>query len=141
MTTSYMRTSREGFTLIEILIAIAIVGILGALVAPNFLRYLDSSRVKATKLSLVGVQKAIDDYNMDTNRYPEKLRDLVKKPSGEIKGWDGPYLKKDEVPEDVWGEPFQYKPTPGGKKQYDLYSFGPKRRGSPKEEHISVWDV
>lgn len=137
----HVRTAREGFTLIEILIAIAIVGILGALIAPNFLGYLEKSRVKATKLSLVGVQKAIDDFNMETNRYPEKIRDLIKKPATDIKGWDGPYLKKDEAPVDVWGEPFQYKLTPGGKRKYELYSFGPKGRGSPKEEQISVWDV
>lgn len=141
MTTSYVRTSREGFTLIEIMIAIAILGILGALIGPNFMSYLAKAKVKATRLSMVGVQKAIDDYHIDTNQYPEKLRDLIKKPSGEVKNWDGPYLKKEEAPTDAWGEVFKYTRTSGGKKPYDLISYGVKGRGSPKEEHISVWDL
>ena len=140
MTMSCARGSREGFTLIEIMIAIAILGILGALIGPNFLSYLAKAKVKATRLSLVGVQKAIDDFYIDTNKYPEKLRDFLKKPTTEIKGWDGPYLKKDEAPTDAWGEPFKYARTSGGKKPYDLSSYGPNGRGSPKEEWISVWE-
>lgn len=133
------RTTREGFTLVEIMIALAIIGVLGAVIVPNFMSYLERSRRKAIRLSLVGVKKEIETFNADTHRYPEKLRDLAKKPSYEIKGWDGPYLTQEVI--DPWGEPIQYKATPNdAKRPYQLYSFGPSKRGAPKEEWISVWD-
>ena len=141
MTMSHMRENREGFTLIEIMIGITILGILGGLVATNVMGYLKKAKVKATHFNMIAIKKAIQDYNMETNQYPEKLRDLIKKPSTEIKGWDGPYLTPAEIPNDGFGEPFKYSRTPSGKNPYELTSYGPKGRGAPKEEWISVWNL
>jgi general secretion pathway protein G len=132
------RTAREGFTLIEILIAVAIVAIMVVTVGPNLMRMAFKGKKDATKVRLAGVKQSLNTYFLDASEYPEKLRDLVKKPA-EAKKWDGPYL--DEEPRDAWDRRFQYKRTPGGKHPYDLYSFGENGQGSPKEEWLSVWDA
>ena len=140
MITAQMRTARAGFSMIELMIGITIMGILMGLVGTNVVGYLKKAKVRSTKLNLVTLQKAIDDYHMDTNLYPEKVRDLVKKPT-DMKKWEGPYLKKEEAPVDAWGEPFKYQRLENGKKPYELSSYGPAGRGAPKEEWISVWDL
>jgi general secretion pathway protein G len=110
---------------------------MAVVVGPNLIRTLLRGQKSATKTSLLGVKSTLQQYYMDNSAYPEKLRDLVKKPA-DAKKWDGPYL--DEEPRDAWDRRFNYKRTPGGKKPYELYSWGEKGRGAPKEEWLSVWD-
>jgi general secretion pathway protein G len=132
-----------GFTLIEIMIAITIIGILGAILAPSMLSYLSSSKETATKSNLRTTEMVINQFYADTGSFPEKLRDLIKKPADEqaAKKWKGPYLKSNSVPTDGWDTPFVYK-KPGEKGHpYELYSYGPNGKGAPKNEWISVWDL
>lgn len=146
MTYAQIRKERKvhpGFTLIEIMIAITIIGILGALIAPSMLSYLSGSRVTATESNLSTTQMVIEQFYADTGSFPEKLRDLIKKPVDEqaAKKWKGPYLKKLEIPTDGWDVPLVYK-RPGEKGHpYELYSYGPNGKGAPKNEWISVWDL
>lgn len=132
-----MRTNKQGFTLIEILIAVAIVAIMVVTVGPNIMKMAFKGKRDATKTRIAGVKQSLQAYYLDLSEYPEKLRDLVKKPA-EARKWDGPYI--DEEPRDAWDRRFQYKRTPGGKHPYELYSYGENGQGAPKEEQISVWD-
>lgn len=136
------RSTREGFTLIEILIAIAIIAIAGVIVAPNFYKYLAGAGETGTKSSLRALKTAISQFKLELGDFPDKLRDLVKKPSDErFKKWKESYLESSEVPQDSWGSSFYYK-KPGEKGHpYELSSYGPNGKGSPKSEWISVWDL
>ncbi len=137
------RHARAGFTFIELVIAIAILAILAAIVGPMFMGQLEKARVSGTRSNLNSIKSAIGMFKVDTARYPNKLRDLVKKPRDEAlaRKWQkGGYLEGGELPDDAWGESFQYKRTPEGKNPYELYSYGPNLAGSPKEEWHSVWD-
>ena len=135
------RQARQGFTLVEILIAIAIIAIIGAIVTPGYMAYRRRAAKKATIASLGALQTAIQSYEEDVTDYPTNLRNLIERPKGEAgKRWDGSYLGKKLLPRDGYGTPFKYKRTKGGKNPYNLYSFGPNKQGAPKSEWISVWD-
>lgn len=140
MTTATVRGARDGFTLMEILIAVAIVAIMGVLVGPNLMKRFAGAQTTKAETSLKGLKASIQTYYLDNNSYPEKLRDLVKKPTN-AKKWSGPYLEGGMLPEDPWGGRYQYKRTPGSKHPYELYSYGAEGKGSPKEDWISVWDA
>jgi general secretion pathway protein G len=120
---------QAGFTLLELLVVIVIIGVLTAYVAPRYLSQVGRSEVQVAKAQIDALDKALDQYRLDTNRYPspeQALEALVTKPAGE-NGWRGPYLKK-AVPPDPWGRPYVYR-SPGQKNEYDLLSFG--RDGRP----------
>ncbi|AMX02592.1 type II secretion system major pseudopilin GspG [Microbulbifer thermotolerans] len=123
-----MKTLRKsgGFTLIEIMVVIVILGVLGALVVPNVLGRTGEARVKAAQVDLRAIETALDMYRMDNFVYPSSeqgLQALVSKPSGfpEAKNWTEPYLKK--APKDPWGNEYQYI-SPGSDGPYDLFSLG-----------------
>ncbi|HSC25542.1 MAG TPA: type II secretion system major pseudopilin GspG [Candidatus Babeliales bacterium] len=135
---------RAGFTLMEILIAVMILGLLGAMVGPALNNIYKSQQKRTCKGTLTGFKKGISMYQMHTQQLPSTLKDLIKKPKEEraAKKWEGPYIGEDlvEVPKDPWGEDFKYKVTTGAKHPYELYSYGPNGKGAPKEEWINVWD-
>jgi general secretion pathway protein G len=136
--------AQDGFTLVEILIAAALVMILGGIVTYSVQGILESNRKKSTALSLKFIRDRIEAYNDDTGEYPRNLVDLIKKPADEkiAESWDGPYItaKKGEVPKDGWNKPFHYEPTEGGEHPFELYSYGSKRgKGTPKSEWIDAW--
>jgi general secretion pathway protein G len=122
-----MHRSR-GFTLLELLVVILIIGLLTGIVAPRFLGQVGKSEVTAARAQLDALDKALQGYRMDTGRYPttaQGLRALVQQPSDEPR-WRGPYLQGD-VPADPWGSAYQYR-TPGvAGRDYDLVSFGRDR--------------
>jgi general secretion pathway protein G len=135
------RGLREGFSLIEIMIGLLIMGLIMGLAGTTVFSQLKKAKGRTTKLNMLTIKKAIDNYNLDTNKYPDKLINLMKLPA-DLKGkWEGPYLEGKELPVDGFGEPFKYQRTPEGKKPYELQSYGPNRQGAPKEEWISVWDL
>jgi general secretion pathway protein G len=121
-------TSEAGFTLLEILVVIAILGLLIGLVAPAALRQLGSARVNVTKQSIERLGSVLDLYKLDIGSYPsteQGLLALVEKPSG-TDVWNGPYLKGDKAPLDAWNHPYTYR-APSGRpgREYDLCSGGP----------------
>lgn len=119
------RQAQQGFTLIEILVVITIIGIIMALVGPRVLNYLSESKVKAAKIQITSLTNALDLYFMDTGRYPSTAEGLgaLMQPSGGAEGWNGPYLKGKTVPNDPWGHPYAYH-APGGNGPYEILSFG-----------------
>lgn len=113
-----------GFTLLELLVVMVIIGLLVGYVGPKYFAQVGKSEVKSARAQINALEKALDQYRLDTGRYPtteQGLAALSAKPSGENR-WDGPYLKK-AVPVDPWGKPYQYK-SPGEHGEIDLYSFG-----------------
>src|SRR5699024_5710314 len=121
------RATSRGFTLIEIMVVMVILGLLVAIVAPNIMGRSDQAKVTIAQTQLKNIQSALDLYRLDNSQYPstqQGLEALVSKPSGspEPRNWnpDG-YLKS--VPQDPWGSSFQYI-SPGSEGPYDLYSYG-----------------
>ena len=138
--------TQRGFTLIEIMVVMVILGLLVAIVAPNIMGRSDQAKVTIAQTQLKNIQSALDLYRLDNSHYPstqQGLEALVSKPSGtpEPRNWnpDG-YLKS--VPEDPWGTPYQYV-SPGTEGPYDLYSLGSdgQEGGEGDAADISVWDV
>jgi len=129
------RYIKNGFSLIEIMIVLAILGLIIYILAPRFTGMLDKARIKSTKIMLHTIKNAIIMYKTDTGEHPERLRDLIKKPSEEraAKKWEGPYFDEKEVPTDPWGNTYKYERTQSG---YELYSYGPHGKGAPKDEYI-----
>jgi general secretion pathway protein G len=116
--------NKRGFTLMELMVVIVILGLLMALVGPKFFKQKGKGdRVAArTQIELFG--QALDSFRLDTNRYPttdEGLRALIENPG--IDGWDGPYLRKKTIPLDPWRTEYVYK-YPGSQGEYDLLSYG-----------------
>ena len=114
----------RGFTLLELLVVMVIIGLLVGYVAPMYFKQIGKSEVKVAKAQIEAFGKALDQYRLDTGHYPtteQGLQALAVKPEDEAR-WDGPYLKKG-VPLDPWGTPFDYK-SPGQHGEYDIISYG-----------------
>lgn len=119
-----VRHQVPGFTLLELLVVMVIIGLLAGYVAPRYFSQIGKSEVNTAKAQLDALEKALDHYRLDTGHYPTTelgLTALVQRPQNEPK-WNGPYLKKD-VPLDPWGKPYLYK-IPGERGDYDLISYG-----------------
>jgi general secretion pathway protein G len=116
---------QSAFTLIELLVVLVILGLLAGLVGPRVLRYLGGAKSDTAQLQIEELGAGLDLYHLEIGRYPnndEGLRALTSAPSG-VSRWNGPYLKKKDVPLDPWGNSYQYK-YPGENGDYDLYSLG-----------------
>ena len=134
--------SREtGFTLLELLVVMVIIGLLAAYVGPRYFSQVGKSEIKATRAQIDAFDKALDTYRLDVGRYPDSeqgLDALFTRPEN-VPKWDGPYLKK-KPPEDPWGNKYVYK-SPGEHGEYDLYSLGKDGRpgGSDENADITSW--
>ncbi|WP_192497275.1 type II secretion system major pseudopilin GspG [Vreelandella utahensis] len=135
-----------GFTLIEIMVVMVILGLLVALVAPNIMGRGDEARVTAAEAQLRNISSALDLYRLDNSHYPsteQGLEALVEKPTGspEPSNWN-PEGYMNAIPKDPWGNEYQYV-QPGSEGPYDLYSYGADGRegGEGVNADISVWDV
>jgi general secretion pathway protein G len=118
-------TAQSGFTLVEILVVITIIGLIMGLVGPRVLGYLGESKVKAAQIQIESFASALDLFYLDAGRYPssaEGLPALVRRP-GATTSWNGPYLKNGQVPNDPWGHPYIYR-SPGDRGAYDIISLG-----------------
>jgi len=119
-----VRSQIYGFTLLELLVVMVIIGLLAGYVGPKYFAQVGKSEVKAARAQIDAIEKALDQYRLDIGRYPtteQGLAALFQRPANEPK-WAGPYLKK-EVPPDPWGKLFQYK-APGEHGEFDIFSFG-----------------
>jgi len=122
----------HGFTLLELLVVMVIIGLLAGYVGPKFFGQIGKSEVKAARAQIDALQKSLDQYRIDLGHYPsteQGLQALVVKPADEPR-WAGPYLSK-AVPKDPWHNEYQYR-APGEHGEYDLLSFG--RDGRPGGE-------
>jgi len=117
--------NERGFTLIELMVVMIILGLLAALVAPRMFGRVGQAKQKAAYAQIELFGTALDSFRLDVGRYPttsEGLQALISAPSG-VESWNGPYLKKSELPLDPWGFPYHYE-SPGNHGDYDLYSYG-----------------
>ena len=123
---SRRREGELGFTLIEMLVVITIIGLIMALVGPRVLNYLGEFKVKAAQIQIESFSSALDLFYLDNGRYPsssEGLPALVQRP-GNSSSWNGPYLKTASIPTDPWGRPYIYR-SPGSHAPYEIASYGP----------------
>ncbi|MGJ7917491.1 type II secretion system major pseudopilin GspG [Massilia sp. LXY-6] len=114
-----------GFTLLELLVVIVIIGLLAAYVGPKYFSQLGKSEVTVARAQIEAFEKSLDTYRLDVGRYPsteEGLNALMTAPPTAAGKWNGPYLKKG-VPADPWGHPYQYR-APGTKSEYEIVSLG-----------------
>ena len=119
------RDRQGGFTLVEMLVVITIIGLIMALVGPRVLNYLSDSRVKSAKIQIQSFSAALDLFYLDAGRYPtgaEGLEALVRPVSG-IAAWNGPYVKGGKIPADPWGNAYVYR-VPGERSAYEIRSLG-----------------
>ena len=119
------RHGERGFTLVEMLVVVTIMGLVMGLIGPRVINYLSDSKVKAAKIQLQSFSSALDLFNLDAGRYPstaEGLAALVRRTPG-INAWNGPYLRSGNVPNDPWNHPYNYR-APAERGAYDIVSFG-----------------
>jgi general secretion pathway protein G len=135
------RRAERGYTLVEILVVLAIIGLIMGFVGPRAIGYLSDSKVQAARIQIEAFSAALDLYFLDNGRYPvssDGLAALVHKPDG-ASNWNGPYLKASLVPNDPWGRPYVYA-SPGQHGPYDIASSGPEGRdGASAASQIANW--
>src|SRR6201997_4044406 len=119
------RTAEAGFTLVEMLVVITIIGLIMSLVGPRVLNYLGESKVKAARIQIQSFSSALDLFYLDAGRYPSSAEGLAAlvKPTAGLTSWNGPYLKGGAVPNDPWGKPYVYR-SPGERSAYEIISYG-----------------
>jgi general secretion pathway protein G len=131
-------SNHAGFTLLELLVVMVIIGLLVGYVGPRYFAQVGKSETKVAKAQIDALEKALDTYRLDTGHYPSTelgLSALNTKPANEPK-WSGPYLKK-AVPVDPWGRPYLYK-SPGDHGDMDLYTLGKDGQPGGAEENADI---
>jgi general secretion pathway protein G len=136
------RRYSAGFTLLELLVVVVIIGLLASYVAPRYFSQVEKSEIKVARAQIDALEKALDQFRLDTGHYPtseQGLNALMAKPVNEMR-WAGPYLKK-AVPLDPWGNPYQYRKPGQHSGEFDLFSFGKDGRlgGEGDAADIGNW--
>ncbi len=132
---------QTGFTLVELLVVLAIIGLLAGLVGPKVLNQLGGAKSKTALVQIRDFESAIEVYMLDTGQFPtseQGLEALVSDPG--VAGWNGPYLRRSEIPEDPWNNAYEYR-YPGDRADFDIYSYGAdgKPGGEGDNEDIGNW--
>ncbi len=142
LNTNYAGRSNRGFTLIELLVVLVILGLLAGLVGPRVLKYLGGAKTDTAQLQIEEFGAGLDLFHLEVGRYPtteEGLQALAQQPAG-VNNWNGPYLKKNTIPMDPWGNAYQYR-SPGEHGEYDLFSLGRDNAdgGTGEDEDVLSW--
>ena len=137
-----VRRADAGFTLIELMLVIIIIGVLAAMVVPRLTGRTQQAKTARAKADIAAVGLALDLYELDTGTYPSTLEDLVRRePPADFDTeggqWSGPYLKKG-LPKDPWGRPYIFSAESQHQQDYDLSSFGPD--GQRGNDDIANWE-
>jgi general secretion pathway protein G len=131
--------SKQGFSLIELLVVLVILGLIAGLVVPNIMQRGEDAKARAAKTEIQRLSMAVDEFYLDTGRAPRELRELIERPAN-VRNWNGPYVNASNL-NDPWDSPYQYR-FPGEHRSFDIFSFGAD--GSPGGEgvnaQISNWD-
>ncbi len=135
-------TGQGGFTLMELLVVMAILGLLMSLVGPRVLSQLGGAKTKTTLIQIKDLEQSLEMYKLDVGRFPnteQGLNALMQKPSGVV-GWNGPYLKS-AVPLDPWRQEYNYK-YPGDNAEMDIYSYGQDgaKGGDGEDSDVNNWN-
>lgn len=135
----FRRAADDGFTLIEILVVLAILALMAGLVAPRVIGFLGGAKTDTARIQMSNIEASLDLYRLDVGQYPETIRALFEPPSNEDR-WRGPYLKKADGVTDPWGEQYVYR-FPGEKGEYDLYTLGADKKegGQGENEDVTSW--
>jgi len=136
------RRREAGFTLLELLVVLAILGLLAAIIAPQVLKYLGTAKTQTARVQIHNIQAALDEYKIDVGRYPtqaEGLPALVTAPQTAT-GWNGPYLRSVTALKDPWGEPYVYK-NPGQHGEVDVFTLGNDKQpgGTGEAQDVGNW--
>lgn len=136
--------TQTGFTLIELLVVIIILGLIAGLVGPRLFGRVGQSKVATAKAQIELLGAALDQYRLDVGAYPTGaigLQALVQ--HANVPNWNGPYLKKNTIPFDPWGRPYQYKCCPGDHGEYDLWSHGADGMpgGEAENTDVASWET
>ena len=128
--------------MLELLVVLAILGLLAAIVAPQVLRYLGASRTQAAKVQIENISASLDQFDMDVGRYPtqdEGLEALVQAPPG-VANWNGPYLRRPTALVDPWGQKYLYR-IPGRHGDVDVYTLGSDHAegGTGEAKDVGNW--
>jgi general secretion pathway protein G len=134
---------QRGFTLMELLVVLAILGLLMSLVGPRVLNQLGGAKTKTAGIQIKDLEQSLEMYKLDVGRFPsteEGLDALVNKPGNAV-GWNGPYLKKSDVPLDPWNREYQYK-YPGERGELDIFSYGQDGQagGDGEDADVGNWN-
>lgn len=135
-----MKQPSQGFSLIELLVVLVILGLIATLVVPNIMGRGEDAKSRAAVAEVQRLSMAVDEFYLDTGRAPRELRELVEKP-GNVSNWNGPYVNDSNL-DDPWGNRYQYR-FPGEQRDFDIYTHG--RDGQPGGEgpdrDIANWDL
>ncbi len=137
------RRRRKGFTLVELLVVVTIIGLLVGIMTVAIPKRITKARATTTQAQIAQLKSAIYNYHLDTGTFPESLQDLITQPSTEIADtWDGPYLQDTEVlPKDGWNKEFEYTMPGEGGRDFEIVSFGADRQpgGEGYDADIKSW--
>ncbi len=134
-----MKTSQSGFSLIELLVVLVILGLIAGLVVPNIVGRAETAKISAAESQIQALSNGVATYYLDNGNLPERLEDLVNAP-GDAKNWNGPYVRG-RLLKDPWGRPYEYR-FPGQHGEYDIVSYGADGHagGEGKNGDITSWE-